>query len=161
MKRLLPNHLLGFVISAIVAYWVLFPLFQKPSGANAVSILSICAGIFLFVQYMEATGRILFKQERREGYVAIISASFVALGVIVSGLYVLLWNRMGQPTDWISSATSSFGRALMTGGLFGMGFAHQITRIGGDYPQGFWRAVLIAFAIIVAFVAGANYASPN
>lgn len=160
MRRLLPNHLLGGVLSMIALYWILFPLFDRPSGSNAVSILSICAGIFLFVQYMEATGRILFKQERREGYVAILSASFVAMGVIVSGLYVLIWNRMGQPPDWISSASSSFGRALLTGGLFGMGFSHQITRLGGDYPTGFWRAVLIAFAIIVAFIAGANYASP-
>lgn len=160
MKRLLPNHLLGGVLSMIASYWILFPLFEKPSGSNAVSILSICAGIFLFIQYMEATGRILFKRERRDGYIAILSATFVALGVVVSGLYILAWNRMGQPPEWVSSAPSAFGRALLTAGLFGMGFSHQITRIEGDYPKGFWRAVLIAFAIIIAFVAGANYASP-
>lgn len=129
MRRLLPNHLLGGVLSLIALYWILFPLFEKPAGSNAVSILSICAGIFLFVQYMEATGRILFKRERREGYIAVLSASFLALGVIVSGLYVLIWNRMGQPPDWISSASSSFGRALLTGGLFDRAFCISCSQL--------------------------------
>lgn len=161
MTRILPNRLLWTIVLMIAAYWTIFPVVPRPNGANAISILSICAGIFLFIQYAEAAFLILIKRDRRDGWVAVLSATIAALGVILSGAYVLLWNYFGQPETWISSAASAFGRALFTAGFFGMGFSHQIMRIGGNYPKGFWRAVVIAFGLVLAFLSGAYFGSPS
>lgn len=161
MRRLLSNHFLLLNLACIGAYWGIGPLLPKPSISNAVSIVAICAGIFLFVQYVEAAVAVLFKQERRPdgSHWAVYGATVAAFGTVYGGGWTLLWNYMGQPDPWVATAASSFGRACVAIGFLMMGISHETVKIGGSYPKGFWRAVLVMFAIVIAFVAGTHFAS--
>lgn len=141
----------------LAAYWLIFPLFPNPRGSNAIGVGAVCAGIFLTWQYVETFLAILFKRERRPGWVAILCVTGIGIGMTVSGIWRLVFNRYEQPTEWIGTATSSFGLAIMMAAAFGLGLSHTLTKVEGSYPGGFWRAVLVALAIVVAFVAGQQF----
>lgn len=148
----------ALIIALLVAlYWIVFPLAPKPKGSDAIAIGAVCAGIFLVWQYSETFFDILFRYERRLGWVAILGATGVGIGMVMNGIYRLVWNRYGQPQEWVASATSTFGLAILVASVFCLGFSHTLTRVGGNYPRGFWHSLLVALAIILAFVAGQNY----
>lgn len=145
------------IVLLTALYWLVFPLAPKPKGSDAIAIGAVCAGIFLVWQYSDTFFEILFKHERRLGWVAILCVTGVGVGMITSGIYRLLWNRYGQPQEWVSSATATFGLAILMVSAFGLGFSHTLTKVDGNYPRGFWHSLLVALAIILAFVAGQNY----
>lgn len=157
MRAILTDKVFISIAVLIGAYWFFFPMLPRPKGSDIISVFSVCAGVFLIYQYISAGIEILFRQERRDGWIAIMGALSVGIGVVFSGGYILVWNRLGQPEAWISSATSAFGRFLIGSGLFAMGISHEVEKIGGHYPREFWRAVIVAFAIIVSFLAGAHF----
>lgn len=161
MKKALNNPPLLYTLLALAAYWTIGPFIPKPGVSNGVSILAICAGIFLFVQYAEAAWKILVHKDRDPdgAHWAIIGATAAAIGTVYSGAFTLLWNHFEAPQVWQSTTTSSFGRGLVPVGFFLMGISHETMRIGGSYPRGFWRAVFIMMALIISFIAGANFAS--
>lgn len=148
----------ALIIALLIAtYWIVFPLAPKPKGSDAIAVGAVCAGIFLAWQYIETFLAILFKRERRPGWVAILCVTGFGIGMVVSGTYRLVWNRHDQPVEWIGTATSTFGLAILMASAFGLGLSHTLTKVEGSYPGGFWRAVLVALAIVVAFVTGQQF----
>jgi len=148
----------ALIIALLIAlYWIIFPLMPKPKGSDAVAVGAVCAGIFLAWQYIETFFAILFKGERRQGWIAILCVTGIGIGMVVSGTYRLVWNRYDQPAEWIGTATSTFGLAILMMSAFFLGLSHTLTKVEGSYPGGFWRAVLVALAIVIAFVAGQQF----
>lgn len=159
MKELMSNRPLLFSVAFLALYWAVAPFIERPGVSNAIAIFSICAGIFLFVNYIEATCRILFLKKRDPdgGHWAVYGATIAAFGTIYSGFATLLWNHFGQPEEWISTATLSFGRGLVPIGFILMGLSHQTMKVAGSYPKGFWRNVFLLFALVMAFIAGSQF----
>lgn len=147
------------IMLLVALYWLTFPLLPKPNGSNALAVLAVCSGIFLLFQYLGTFLEILFKGERRQGWIAVLFVSCLAIGIIISGGYTLVFNKLGQPKELISSATANFGRAILIVSCFGLGISHELTRMGDGSSRGVWRAFLIIAAIVVAFVAGSHFSN--
>lgn len=159
MKGFFSNRPLCISIGLLSLYWVVGPFIEKPGVSNSIAIFSICAGIFLFINYVEAAMKVLFLKKRDPdgGHWAVYGATLAAFGTIYSGFFTLLFNHFGQPDEWSATATSSFGRGLVPIGFVLMGLSHQTMKVSGSYPKGFWRNIFLLFAIILAFVAGTHF----
>lgn len=161
MTKLFQNRLLmnGFIL--LVIYAMMGVVIPNPYVSSAMSLLSMMAGGAMFFRYAETSYQILFHGERSEGggHLAILGASIQSAGVVYSGLFSLLWIYFGQPPEWAGTAVSSFGRGMIAVGFWMMTVSVDDPAVPSKYPSGFWRMVLIACAIVVAFVAGTHFSN--
>lgn len=159
MTKLFQNRLLLNGIILLSIYLVMGFTVPNPYVSSAMSLLSLMAGGAMFFRYAEASHDILFRGMRSEGggHLAVLGASVLSAGVIYSGLFSLTWIYFGMPHAWTGTAYSSFGRGMIAVGFWMMTVSADDPAAPSKYPTGFWRMVLIACSIVVAFIAGTHF----
>lgn len=161
MKALFKNRLLLISLGLLAFYWTVAPMIDRPYVRNTMSLLSLLAGVLMLNRYAYAAYCVLVLQDRNDkgAHYAILGASTASIGIIWSGIFSILWVYFGQPKEWTATATSSFGSGLIAIGFWLMTISPDTPRIGFGYPIGFGRVVLAVFALVLAFIAGTNFAS--
>lgn len=159
MTKFFQNRLLMNGVILLTIYLAMGITVPNPYVSSAMSLLSMMAGGAMFFRYAETSYEILFRGMRSSGggHLAVLGASIQSAGVIYSGLFTLIWIYFDQPTEWTGTAYSSFGRALIAVGFWMMTVSADDPAVPSRYPSGFWRMLLIACAIVVAFVAGTHF----
>lgn len=149
--------LLGtFILGA--SYWIIAPLIENfylslffamavtLSSAAALPELAINTFYILFFKKrsMDEQGR------GRGSHLAVYGMFLFTFGSVFSGCYGLYWNINGQPTSWIGSAESQFGRACHTAGFILMQFGPTVTKEGFALDRRWWVTVISAAFLVAA-----------
>lgn len=155
------NYLLWAAVALVIVYWLVAPLVPRPFVRNMVSILSLVATVLLIYKFSSAAWGVLVRQDRDESgaHYAILGAVTSSIGVAWTGLFSMIWIYFGQPMAWSATATSSFGFALIAVGKWLMWVSPDSVRADVNYPIGFWRLVLAAFSLVLAYLAGAYFSN--
>lgn len=156
MVNLKNNRLLWIVVAVAAAYWIFTPFVPNPYLSSTLSFALLCSAIMTFYQYGPPSYRILFKGERHneEGdgqgsHLAVLAVFMFALGSAVTGIYTLTWNIHGQPSSWIGSAPSQFGKSCHIAAFCLMQISPQITPDGLQIRARWWVVAIISTILVL------------
>lgn len=167
MARIIDNRLLVNSMLGVVGYWILGMVTPDPYVASVASLVLILSGGLLVYRYSRATYAIVVEGDRGEdaadrgSHLAVYGAWLMAVGAFYSGMFALVWVFAGQPAEWTGTAVSSFGRALMAAGFVLMYLTPDAMRGPIRAPNALLLLVMFLVAVAGAFVAGANFRSPD
>lgn len=154
MAKIVSNRLLAISILVVCFYWLTASLVPNPYLTVANNTLLFVASAFGLYRYREKTFDILFEGERVHdtdkgygGYLAVYGIFLVFLGSFYGAVYSSVWIYMGQPTEWIGTSFSQFGRFLTIGGFVCMAFSPDITKEGFILPDKMW-AIIVAMLLL-------------
>jgi len=153
------NRLLLTLVGVYTAY-VLFGYFTpRPYMSNVVGILALIAGLFMFARYAGKAWDIVWNRVRGEygAHDAIVGAAEFAGGMIYSGMYRLVWNFFDQPDAWTGTWFSSLGLFMIAKGAYRVALSPTDELPIHRLPKDFFTIMVILFAIMIAYVAGATF----
>ncbi|PWE56742.1 hypothetical protein DEM27_10285 [Metarhizobium album] len=160
MKTINNRLLLGTLV-AIALYWLAGLVTPNPYLSSAMSLTLLVSGSITAFVYAPQTYRVVFQQQRDTvddfgsySHLGVYGIMLLALGSCYVGLYGFLWVVLGQPDSWLGTATSGFGRAMMTAGFAMMTFSPIATRRVERMPNLVWLVICGSLALFLAFLAG-------
>lgn len=167
MKSLTNNQLLLGTLVAVSLYFVAGLIVPNPYVSSATSLmLLICGGLVLY-RYIPITydivvhGRKSTEPGEERSHLAVYGTALLAAGSCYVGLFGLLWIYFDQPGHWLGTAYSGFGRAMMACGFWLMYVSPDTAKAERGIPQKLWFVVIMAFALIMAFLLGTQVKAPE
>lgn len=159
MQHIRGNRLLLTILLIYAVYIFVGHFTPRPYVSSIVGILSLGAGIFMFTRYAATAWDVLWNQERAQygAHDAVLGAAELALGMIYSGMFRLLWNYFEQPDTWSGTWFSSLGLFMIAKGAYRVALSPSEDLPTHRFPKDFWTIVMILFAMIIAYVAGATF----
>jgi len=159
INNLRGNWLLWSLVAIYAAYVGIGYATPRPYISSVVGIMSLLAGSFMFARYAGKAWDILWYRERGKygAHNAILGAAELALGMVYSGLFRLLWNYFGQPDTWQATWFSSLGLFMIAKGAYRMAISPADEVGTPHFPDGFWNVLLWVFGLVIAFAAGASF----
>lgn len=153
------NRLLLTLLIVYAAYVGIGVLTPKPYMSAVIGIVALLAGIFMFIQYAGKAWGILWNQERGQygAHDAVLGAAELALGMVYSGMYRLVWNYYERPDSWTGTWYASLGLFMIAKGAWRVALSPIEEHPPHRFPEGFWTVVLWLFALMTAYVAGATF----
>lgn len=153
------NRLLLTILTVYAIYVFVGHFTPRPYMSSIVGIMSFGAGVFMFVRYAGTAWNILWNQERGKygAHDAVLGAAELALGMIYSGLFRLMWIYFDQPDSWSGTWFSSLGLFMIAKGAYRVALSPSDDLPVHRFPKDFWTIVFILFAVILAYVAGATF----
>ncbi|MCO5730060.1 hypothetical protein [Rhizobium sp. SSA_523] len=157
MVDLKTNPLLWVTILVGAGYWVLAPLAGNPLLSIVMALAVMITSAVALAEYTPEAWRVVVKKKRssdefgrgRGSHLAIFGFFMFALGSVFSGTYALAWSWLGQPTDWIGSASANFGRFCHAAGFVLMQAGPAFQKDGIVLTRSWWVTVIGAAALIL------------
>jgi len=159
MRHVRGNWLLITLAVVYAAYVCVGILTPRPYMSSIVGIMALAAGLFMFTRYASKAWDILWNQERGQygAHNAVLGAAEVALGIVYSGMYRLVWNYYGQPDTWQATWFSSLGLFMIAKGAYRVAISPAEELQSHRMPEGFWTVVMWLCGLMIAYVAGATF----
>lgn len=158
---MLKNKLLLSIVGGIAAYWFI-GYFLGSYFSWPLSATLLVFGLLAFIRYGREAYRVVFKGLRSDtgdgSHIAVLGMTFIAAGSVYLGAWGFMWNMFDQPTDWVGTAHSSFGRALMTVGFGLMYYSPDIGRNDSKSPTLVWLAAMMIGAVLLGYFVGRSEA---
>lgn len=158
------NHIRGnrllLTLAAIYLAYIFVGFFTpRPYVSSIVGILTLGAGVFMFGRYAVTAWKVLWWQERGAygAHDAVLGAAELALGMIYSGTFRLLWNYFEQPENWSGTWYSSLGLFMIAKGAYHIAISPTDDLPETRFPKDFITVLFFGFALITAYVAGATF----
>lgn len=159
MQHIRGNWLLITLAVVYTAYVVVGTFTPRPYMSSIVGIMATLAGVFMFFRYAGKAWDVIWKQERGQygAHDAVLGATEVALGIVYSGMYRLVWNYYDQPDAWAATWFSSLGLFMIAKGAYRMAISPSEDLVPQRFPEGFWTVVMWLFGLMIAYIAGATF----
>lgn len=156
------NRLLIYTFATLTLYGVAGYFASGDYFSGAMSLLLLAFGGATLLRYLPEALRIVIRQVRNpsappEGdgaHLAVYGVALLSLGAFYSGAFGALWIWFGQPSTWLATPVSSFGRACMAAGFALLLFSPDVTRKGIRMPSSMWVMIVAIFALVAAFFVG-------
>lgn len=154
------NYLFIGTVTAIVLYWLLGIFIPQPYLSSTSSFALLFFGAAVFLRYAPVAWEVLFNNKRMEGegqdgsHLAVLGTAMLAAGSVYVGIFGLAWVLSGQPSHWLGTPISGFGRALMAGGFWLMYASPEVVRRDIRVPGLTWLIVIISASVLTGLVLG-------
>lgn len=159
IRHIQGNWLLFTLVVVYAAYVVIGMVTPRPYMSSVVAIMALLAGLFMFGRYAVKAWDIIWNQERGlyGAHNAVLGAAELALGMVYSGMFRLIWNYYGQPDNWSATWFSSLGLFMIAKGAYRVALSPSDDLQTQRFPEGFWTVVMWLFGLMIAYVAGATF----
>ena len=157
MARIVSNRLLSGSLLALALYWAIGFVAPTPYLSSTSSLMLFLCGLMVFVRYAPTAFEVVVKGRRGDtpgSHLAVYGMTFISAGSCYIGAFGLLWVGMGQPNDWLGTAYSGFGRAVMAAGFWMAFVSPDASTRDVKVPSLIWLAVLGSIALAAAFFLG-------
>lgn len=153
------NRLLLTLAAIYLAYFIVGFFTPRPYVSSIVGILALGAGVFMFGRYVTTAWKVLWWQERGAygAHDAVLGAAELALGMIYSGTFRLVWNYFDQPDNWSGTWYSSLGLFMIAKGAYRIALSPTDDLQETRFPKDVITVLFFGFALVVAYVAGATF----
>lgn len=162
MVKLKGNWLLWQVIAIYAVYIAVgYFLVPRPFMSSGTAIAAMISGCLLLMRYGALALQILLQGKRGDhgAHDAILGAAELAVGLLYSGVFRLAYVYFGQPESWRSTVWGALGLLAIAKGCFRMFISPNEIVPGHRLPDGLKMALLWSVGLIIAFIAGANFAN--
>lgn len=160
VARLKANQLLMWTLVANVFYWIAGAITPNPYVSSAASLLLLVTSAGMFMRYAPHAFDVVINGRRDTGeggqgsHLALYGATLIAFGSCYVGLFGFLWVMADQPTSWLGTAYSGFGRAVMSAGFALMAFSPDRSVSGVKLPSVLLIVILLIVVAVGSFFAG-------
>jgi hypothetical protein len=156
VSEITKNDLLLWSVVAFLGYWLVGWVAWDPAPSAAVSLFLLIAGSVTFARYGPKAFDVVWRKRRlsdaQDGsHWAVYGVGLLSAGAVYQGLFGLAWLAWGQPTDWLGTPVSAFGRYLMAWGFALLFFSPDVGKRGLRPSSRTW--LMIGGAAIIAGIA--------
>lgn len=165
MRRVASSKFTIWVFSILFAYWftgLLTPYPDYFSGAVS-GFLLVFSGL-VFGQWGIDALRLVIdtvknrRQIHRGDELSLIGVALLATGAFYQGTFALSWLAAGQPSTWLGTAASGFGRFILAMGFMLMFISPLKAPTGSSDRFSWWAAgPILLLVAALAFVLGSQW----
>lgn len=159
MARLKGDQLVFWTLVANAIYWLAGAITPDPYASSAASLLLLLSSAGMFFRYAPHAFDVVINGRRDAGdggqgsHIALYGATLLAAGSCYIGLFGFLWVLADQPTSWLGTPRSGYGRAVMSAGFAMMALSPDTTPTGIKLPN-----LLMIMLLLIAVAAGSFFA---
>lgn len=155
------RQLLYGTLGSIAIYWISGLFIPNPYLSSAASFAILLFGFITFLKYAPASWDVLFHDKKLNNsgdgsHLAVMGITLLAAGSVYSGLFGLLWVFAGQPSYWLGTPFSGFGRAVAAGGFWLMYASPDVIRKDMRVPGLAWLIVIVAASVLTGIFLGSQ-----
>lgn len=160
MARLKGNQLVFWTLIGNALYWLIGAITPNPYVSSAASLLLLLTSAGMFIRYAPHAWDVVINGLRDAGeggqtsHLALYGATLLAFGSCYVGLFGFLWVMADQPTSWLGTPISGFGRAVMSVGFSLMALSPDKTPSGVKLPNLILIVILVVAVAVGSFFAG-------
>ena len=167
MKRVASSRFLIWVACTLAAYWSVGTLTPYPDyfSGGVSGFLLVFSGL-VFAQWGTDAVRMVIdtvkyrRQISRGDQLSLIGVALLATGAFYQATFALTWVVYGQPSTWLGTAASGFGRFILAVGFLLM-FVSPLKAPTGKSERISWWALgpIMMLVVALAFILGSQWAS--